>query len=240
MSYASLDDLTALLPENITIGDVVGPSVVSPRRSTIATKVAERHLLFAIQHVDASLSSIYVTPLRRVIVERSPIVHNMLPSSTDVMVADVTGFRVGECVRLSDTNGSEISRIAAIPTTFDDGGGPICNTRHLTLASPTLNAYDSGSSAVIEMLVYPEPVTKMTASFALSFIYDKLFTTDGSPDVSNFGKTMRNNSREMLEDIITGVTRLKGQQYVGRRFVRQQLFDGVKTPVEYSRGQSKE
>jgi hypothetical protein len=235
-----LDDIRAILPENITIGNIIGPSVTAPTRSTISVQVAERYLLFAIQHVDAALSSVYLTPLKRVTVARSPIVHNMLPSSTDVMVDDITKFRVGECVRLSDTNGSEIGRIANIPTSFDEGSGMKCNTRHLTLASPTMNAYDAGSDGVIEMLVYPDPVTPMTARFAASFMYDKLFSSDGSPDVSNFGKTMRNSARESLDNILIGVTRLKGQQYVGKRFVRQQLYDGVKVPVEYSKGQEKE
>ncbi len=240
MSYASIDDMVALLPENITIGNIVGPSVTSPKRNSIATSVAEKHLLFAIQHVDASLSSVYLTPLKRVMVARSPIVHNMLPSTTDVMVDDVTKFRVGECVRLSDTNGSEIAKIVAIPTSFNEGSGMKCNTRHITLSSPTVNAYDSGSSAVIEMLVYPDPITRMTASFAISFMYDKLFASDGSPDISSFGKAMRNSAREMLDNILIGASRLKGQQFVGKRFVRQQLFDGIKTPVDYSKGQDKE
>jgi hypothetical protein len=240
MSYASLDDVRALLPENVTIGDIVGPTPTAAKRSTISTKVAQKYLMFAMQHVDASLTSIYLTPLKRVTVARSRIVHNMLPSSTDVMVEDVTEFRIGECVKLSDTNGNEVGRIADIPVSFDEGQGMLCNTRHLTLASPTLNAYDSGSSALIEMLVYPDPVTQMAAQFAVSFMFDKLFSTDGSPDISNYGKSQRNSAREKLDNIITGVTRLKGQQFVGHRFVRQQLFDGIKTPVDYTSGQYKE
>jgi len=240
MAYASIDDMRALLPENITIGNVVTPNPVAPKRDTISTKTAQKYLEFAIQHVNASLSSVYLTPLKRVVVARSQIVHNMLPSSTDVMVSDVTEFVVGGCVRLTDTNGTEVGRIADIPSQFDEGDGLLCNTRHLTLASPTLNAYDSGSLAIIEMLIYPEPVNQMTAMFAIAFAFDKLFSTDGSPDVSNYGKTMRNNAREMMDNIVGGITVLRGQQFRGKRFVRQQLFDGIKAPVEYSPGQGRE
>jgi len=236
MAYASLEDLRAILPENITIGNVTQLSVSSANRSTISTDVAYRYLDYANQMVDSRLSTIYLTPLIRVVSARSSISSNMLPSSTDVMVNDITPFRIGACVRLKDTNGEEISAIKEIPEQFDGE----CNLHHITLKAPTINAYDSGSDAIIEMVVYPDPVTEMTAKFAVSYMFDKLFTSSGSPDVSEYGKTLRNTARESMDSILTGVSRLKGQQFVGRRFVRQTVFDTFKVPGEIQPGQGRE
>lgn len=240
MPYATIEDLRALLPENITIGDTTAVNVLKGKRDTISTEVANKYLQYAAQFVDSKLSGIYLTPLERVEAARSTIVSNMLPSSTDVMVDDITKFRVGACVRLSDTNGEEISRIRDIPENFDEGDGPKCNVRHLTLVSPTVNAYDSGSKATIQMLMFPDPISIMTARFAVSFMFDRLYTTDGSPDISNYGKSLRNLAREDMDAIISGQSRLKGQQWVGKRFVRQSLFDGFKPPGESTPGQSRE
>jgi len=236
MAYASLEDMRAMLPENVTIGNVTAINVSNARRSTISTDVAYRYLTYASQTIDSRLSTLYLTPLSRVVEAKSPIISNMLPSSTDVMVDDIMPFRPGACVRLSDTNGEEISYIASIPEEFDD----TCNVNHLQLRTPTRNAYDSGSDATIEMIVYPDPVTPMTARLAVSLMFDKLFTADGSPDVSSYGKSLRNMARESLDAILTGQTRLKGQEFIGRRFVRQTLFDGFKIPGENQPGQGRE
>jgi hypothetical protein len=236
MAYASLEDMRAMLPENITIGDTTTINPTAGRRNTISTDVAYRYLTYASQLVDSRLSTLYLTPLNRVVEARSPIIANMMPASTDVMVDDIMRFRIGSCVRLSDTNGEEISFVEDVPEQFDGA----CNVNHLTLRAPTKNAYDSGSDAVVEMIVYPDPVTPMTARYAVSLMFDKLFTADGSPDVSNYGKTLRNLAREDLDAILTGQTRLKGQQFIGKRFVRQTLFDGFKIPGENQPGQGRE
>jgi hypothetical protein len=237
MAYATIEDLRVLLPENITIGDTTAINVLSGKRDTISTEVANKYLQYAAQFVDSKLSGIYLTPLERVNVANSKIISNMMPSSCDVMVDDIVKFRVGACVRLSDTNGSEIGKVKEIPENFDEGDGLVCNTRHITLSSPTINAYDSGSDATIEMLIYPDPVSVMTARFAASFMFDRLYTTDGSPDVSNYGKSLRNLAREDMDAIISGQTRLKGQKWIAKRFVRMPLFDTFKQPGENQTGQ---
>jgi len=237
MAYATIDDLRALLPENITIGDVTAINALQGKRDTISTDVANRYLNYAAQFVDAKLNGVYLTPLERVTAARSTIVSNMMPSSCDVMVEDIVKFRVGTCVRLSDTNGNEIGRIKEIPENFDEGNGMLCNTRHMTLYTPTINAYDSGSGATIEMLIYPDPISIVTARFAVSFMFDKLYTTDGSPDVSNYGKSLRNLAREDMDAVASGQTKLKGQKWIGKKFVRMTLYDTYKAPGEINSGQ---
>jgi hypothetical protein len=236
VAYASLEDLRSILPENVTIGNITSINVTSARRSTISTEVAVRNLSFATQYVDSRLSALYLTPLTRVVEARSPIIANMLPSSTDVMVDDIVKFRIGACVRLKDTNGDEISQIKDVPEQFDGE----CNINHLTLIAPTRNAYDPGSEAIVEMMIYPDPISSITARVAVGIMFDKLFTTDGSPDVSNYGKTMRNLARDDIDSILIGVTRLKGQQFIGKRFARQQLFDTFKAPGDTQPGQGRE
>ena len=236
MAYATLSDLRTLLPENITIGNVTTPTVVSPKRDTITIRDAQRFLYYATQYVDGRLHPYYLTPLKRIIKEKQPVLANMLPGSTVVKVEDANRFLAGAAIRLKDTNGSEHGVINEIPETFSGN----FNLNWLNLVNPTVNAYDSGSDAYMEMLVYPDPIPLMTARFAVSMLYDKLFSTDGSPDVSNYGKAMRNEAKNDMDSILSGQIRLEGQEYTGRRFVRIQLFDTHKTTAEVQLGQGKE
>lgn len=240
MAYATLADMRALLPENITIGDTVVSTPQNPNRDTISTTVANQFLMYATQFVDSKLAPYYKTPVQRVIEATCSIVANMLPGSQDVMVNDITPFIPGSYVRLRDSNGRERAVIWRIPELFDEGLGSMPNMRHLTLTQPTVNAYDSGSGAVIELISYPAPVTPMTAKFAVSFMFDKLFTADNSPDISNYGKALRNSAREDLDAIMAGMAILKGQEFLGKRFARYQIFDTRKNPAEYTPGQNKE
>jgi len=240
MAYASLDDLRTILPKNITIGNVTAYSPSQANPSTISIDDANRFLYFATQFVDSRLTPYYLTPLKQIVEARRPIIHDMLPSSTDVMVEDILPFAGGMGVRLKDDNGEELNRIREVVENFDDGAGLRPNRRHVTLLYQTTNAYDAGSNARLEILSFPHPVTPMTAKFAVSFMYDKIFSADAAPDMSSFGKTMRNSAKEDLNAILTGQARLRGQEFVGRRFVRQQLFDGFKSPGDVEGAQDKE
>jgi len=240
MAYASLDDLRAILPKNITIGDVTAYSPSQANPSTVSIDVANRLLYFATQYVDSRLTPYYLTPLKQIVEARRPIIHDMIPGSNDVMVEDILPFTGGMGVRLKDDNGSELNRIRTVPENFDDGDGTRPNRHHIGLLYLSTNAYDAGSNAVLEILSYPNPVTPMTAKFAVAFLYDKIFSADAAPDGSSYGKTMRNSAKEDLNSILTGQTRLRGQEFVGRRFVRQQLFDGFKSPGDVEGTQDKE
>jgi len=240
MAYASLDDLRTILPKNITIGNVTAYSPNQANPSTISVDTANRFLYYASQYVDSRLTPYYLTPLKQIVEARRPIISNMLPGSNDVMVEDVLPFMGGMGVRLKDDNGEELNTIREVAENFDEGDGPRPNRRHISLLYQTTNAYDSGSHARLEILSYPHPVTPMTAKFAVSFMYDKIFSADAAPDLSNFGKTMRNSAKEDLNAILTGQARLRGQEFVGRRFVRQQLFDGFKSPGNVEGAQDRE
>jgi hypothetical protein len=236
MAYALLEDLTALLPENITIGNNTSFSVSGGDRSSISVSDANRFLHFATQFVDSRLHAYYLTPLKRIVKERQAITANVGIGSCDIQVMDAQRFVAGACVRLSDDNGEEISKILDIPAETNG----VCNLTSITLAVDTVNAYDAGSNAFIEMLVYPDPIPLMTARFAVGFIYDRLFSADAGPDVANYGVTQRNEAKLDLDSILTGLIRLEGQEFTGRRFLRAQLLNAISTTGDISFGQSKE
>lgn len=232
MAYCTLNDLRDILPKNITIGNSTTPTVTAARSDSVTINTASKYIYFASQFVDSRLSQIYLVPLTQITKVTVNIIANMLPGSTDVMVNDISGFNVGSAIRIQDDNGSELASVGAIPETIVSGGATVKNFNHLTLSSPTTNAYDAGSHGRVHILVYSDPIPVMTARLACTLIFDRLFVADQHPDVSNYGKTLRNLVTVDMNAILSGQIRLVGQEIISKRFVRGQLFDVVKLALE--------
>jgi hypothetical protein len=232
MSYCTLQDLRDILPKNITIGDNTSPTIVNGKANSIGTSTANRFIYYATQFIDSRLSTLYVVPLIKIRKVSVNLIANTLPGSYDIMVEDVSAFYVGCAVHLSDNNGNENAIVGNISETVVEGGNTVRNFNHLTLSSPTVQAYDAGSNAKVHLLVYPDPIPAMTSRLACSFMFDKLFVSEQEPDVSNYGKSLRNMSVTDMNGILSGQVRLMGQEFVSRRFVRSQLFDAVRLNIE--------
>jgi hypothetical protein len=382
MSYCTLDDIRAILPQNVTIGTNTVPTVQAAKSNSISTAVANKYIYFATQFIDSRLCQLYYTPLIQVKKFTADLLHNMMPSSTDVIVSGVGGFYVGAAVILKDDNCGERAVVGNIPdiwpqtrlqgnlrgqdwnavgatitivqpghglsngnsiyiskssdtsalalgfttitnvvdpNTFEitgtgagaifgtmtyqksvnwtvtgsavtvvspghglasgntieisassdptsvpvfrcqvmyvdpntftfvglAGGGAsgvmnyqtvittnVVNYNHITLSSPTVRAYDAGSHGQVSVLAYPDPIPVMTARLAAALMFDKLFVADQSPNISNYGKNLRNMAIVDMNAILSGQARLEGQEFCSRRFVRTQLFDAVKIAIE--------
>jgi len=232
MSYCTLQDIRNILPKNVTIGDYTTPTVSSAKGNTISTSVANSFIYYATQYIDSRISQLYYCPLVKIKKVTVNLLANMLPSSTDVIVDDISGFYPGGSVYLKDDNGSENSVVASISETIVEGGNTVRNFNHLTLSSPTVKAYDAGSNGVVSLIIYPDPIPVMTARLACALMFDKIFVADQEPDISNYGKTLRNLVVIDMNAILSGQIRLYGQELCSRRFVRGQLFDAVKLAIE--------
>jgi hypothetical protein len=71
-------------------------------------------------------------------------------------------------------------------------------------------------------------------------LLDRIFVSEQSPDVSNYGRTQRNLAKIGLDGIMTGEILLFGQEHTGRRFVRGSLFNAYGSPAEVNKGDESE
>jgi hypothetical protein len=100
--------------------------------------------------------------------------------------------------------------------------------------------YLSANALKISILIFPDPIPVLSARLTASFILDRLFVSEQSPDVSQYGKTQRNLATQALDDILKGATLLIGQELTGRRFLRGTLLDKWSSPAEVQKGEEKE
>ena len=228
--YANLGDLSAILPEKVKIGDdnigTPTPGRPSSTRSNISPDQARKYIQYAQQYVDGRLRSYYSCPLRRVVSFETPITAPVVAGSdVSVMVHDSGSFGIGMNVRIRSAFQYEECIVSSVPD--------FVTVNLATVAS----SYDSGEISIVE---YPDPIPLITARMACSYILDRLFTSEQSPDVSNYGKTQRNLARNGLDDILAGEILLFGQEHTGYRFVRGSVMSAYKSPSDVQRGEERE
>lgn len=80
----------------------------------------------------------------------------------------------------------------------------------ITTIEPILTNF-SGDNIRVIRIDYPPPVNQISARLAASFTYDKYFAAQNSPNVSEFGQTMRAIAMGQLNDILNGRTKLDCQ-----------------------------
>lgn len=81
---------------------------------------------------------------------------------------------------------------------------------------------------------YPPPIELICARLAAGLIFDDVFMAQQEPNVSEWGKNQRSLAYDDLKLIQAGAIQLKGQEFIGLRFVRQELFDPSRMPSKDS------
>lgn len=78
---------------------------------------------------------------------------------------------------------------------------------------------------------YPPPIPLINARLTSAMIYDHIIMANQEPNVSEWGKNIRSLAFDDLAEIQSGLIQLKNQEMIGRRFVRQELFDASRAPL---------
>jgi len=221
--YATVNNVIALLPENVTVGEQnIGtpvPGKPLAGRSKFNRCDIVEFIKFAQQEIDARLRPMYVCPLRRMKIHETGILNSVSSgNSIKVSVHDTGSFAKGQLVRLQSDCDYEES------TVLD-----VANLDQIILDKVS-SSYDS--DGLISILEYPDPIPLTAARLAASYAYDRLFAAEQSPDVSNYGNEMRKRAMFSIDSILTGAAILMGQEHVTKRFARMSLFDSFKTPTD--------
>jgi len=89
--------------------------------------------------------------------------------------------------------------------------------------------YENGTFSAAD---YPDPIPLINARLAAAKIYDEVISAGQEPNVSDWGKNQRSLAFDDLAQIQTGAILIRGQVYTGKRFVRMELHDMPRLPIE--------
>jgi len=93
-----------------------------------------------------------------------------------------------------------------------------------------VNVYDPVADS--ETTRYPYPIPYIAERFTCDLVYNELYAAQQDPDVSEYGKVYRKTAQASLNKVISGLITLHGQDMIGKRFVRPELFDAMRSTIE--------
>jgi hypothetical protein len=100
---------------------------------------------------------------------------------------------------------------------------------NVVLVDELLGDYIADDTRVVRVK-YPPPISLISARFAAANIYDKYFSAQVSPNMTEYGKTIREAGERDINNILQGRTVLHGQRRIGHRFFNPNLRDRYRLP----------
>jgi len=218
MGYATQSLVEDILASALTRGTDSGMPVEiinigNSLRDTVGTETLIQYIRWADEVIDAALSVIYKVPLKRIVKGEYEILQDISSGTTTIYLEDTSRFLVGDIIIVTNRL---ISGKKVISSITDE------NLMNVT--SVFANDFLT-TNTVVQRLGFPDPVPLISARLAAANLYDKKFAAQASPNMSQYGNTLRSMGENDLNSVLNGRVRLLGQKWLGRRFFNPALLD---------------
>jgi len=218
MGYSTQTLVEEILANALTRGSPSGApvniiNIGNDLRDTIGTSTMIQYIRWADEEIDAALSVIYRVPLKRIVRGEFELLSNILAGSQTIKIEDSGRFHVGDVVIISDGTNREKETIATISDEIT-----------MTISGAFSYSFLS-SNTMVQRLGYPDPIPLISARYAAANLYDKKFAAQASPNMSQYGTTLRTMAENDLNSVLNGRVHLLGQTWLGRRFFNPALLD---------------
>jgi len=174
-------------------------------QATILDSVVNQYISYADQQIDAAISQMYVTPLSKCVSGQWVLTVDIYEYNPYVIVGTAANFVVGDEIFLIDDE-SGVKERHFVKTVIDE---------HTVETVSDIEGDFSGNSCRVIRIQYPSPIGAISSRLAASFVYDKYFSAQASPNMSDYGNMMRQVAYAQLDDILNGRTILKNQDRIG-------------------------
>lgn len=189
----------------------------------IPNEVVEFFISTADSQVDGILSQQYKTPLKKCANGQWELDADISEYNQIVELSDACNLVAGDEIVIRDESGTE--EYHTVSQVLD---------QYSVLTVDPIQTNFSGDNVRVVRLQFPPPVNQISARFAASYIYDKYFAAQNSPNVSEYGQSMREFAMGQINDILNGKVILKCQRRVGDRVGNPWLDSSYahRTPVD--------
>jgi hypothetical protein len=246
MGYCTRYEVEQALANALTQGNPTGGGVIDiisigkTLSDTVTSDQIAQYIRWADDQIDGIISSIYRIPLSRVNKGTFKLSMDATAGDQSLVMQDASRFTEGDTVVIRQEPYTEenvvlplASCFPAEPTPPDHFPAPPDN-RRLCLWLPLAHSYDL-NLARVERIRYPDPIPKISAKLAASFLYDKHFAAQQDPNESEVSKYLRKEAKQELNLILSGAIRLvitDANMLIGRRFYNPAIDDVWSTAAE--------
>jgi len=218
MGYATQALVEDILANALTRGTTDGMPVSiinigNDLRDTVGTSSLIQYIRWADEQVDSALSVIYKVPLKRIVKGEFEILAGITAGDATFYMEDTSRFFVGDIIIVTDRTNTEKKVISSITD----------ETTVVVSVAFTNNFLTTNTS--VQRLGFPDPIPLVSARFAAANLYDKKFAAQVSPNMSQYGNTLRSMAENDLNSVMNDRVKLYGQKWLGRRFFNPALLD---------------
>jgi len=223
MGYATIAEVEEVLAQALTSatpysgGERINIINIGNDRdpNAVPSSVVNQFIVFADSHIDGILSQMYHVPLKECANGEWRTDADIDEYSSQILLSEASNLTRGQKIVIRD-DGTGEEEIHYVNQVLD----PYTIT---TVSDITTNF--TGSDVRVVRVVYPHPVNQVSARFAASYIYDKYFSAQNSPNVSEYGQAQRSIAIGQINDILNGRTKLNCQRRIGERFANPYLTE---------------
>jgi len=229
MGYSTESDITKTIAQSLTtataqttddlgtLGDLINIGNTLDK-NLVSTDNINYYIQLADSEIDGVLSQLYSTPFCEKVDFETELFSPMDPSANlYIVIEKYCPLASGDIVILTDGSNEERHVIDEVI------GGDTFSTVDPVQASFAI-------ATRILRVSYPTPIRFISARIASANIYDKYFSSESSPNTSQFGENLRGMAYDRLNDILSGTIILHGQQRIGRRFYNPNLVEQYSLP----------
>jgi hypothetical protein len=181
--------------------------------NNVSEDTVYQYITFADNDINADISTLYVVPvLPKANYETTLYTDLDSLHQPYIIVNQPHPFSVGDQILLTDGQREEDHVVESV-----DGGV-------ITTISDVLYEFQATDTRVLR-IGYPPPLTQCSARLAASYIYDKYFAAQSDPNVSEYGKFLRQQARQDINNVLDGIITLHGVQRISRRFYNPTLLN---------------
>jgi len=230
MGYCSRQEVLNIMNQALTtatnnVEDPTDDSVVplyeisdSIRPNAISTSLVDQYILWADEEIDAALSQMYSVPFCEKTDLQLTLLRDIDEYSSDIDLDKGRNLNTGDVLVFVDTTQQERHIVDAV-----------INNNTIELSDFLLGLYTVEDTRVLRVK-YPAAISLISCRLAAANIFDKYFTAEVSPNVSDYGKHLRKMARRDLNNVLHGRTVLHGQKRIGHRFINSNIRDRYRLP----------
>jgi len=178
----------------------------------------DQYIAWADEHIDSVLSQMYQTPFCEKADFEACLFANIDAYNDYLVFERPCGLNIGDIVEIRE---GAIEERHIIGDVIDEKSRNIFST---------LENIDYGftAGARVIRLKYPSPISLISATLAAAQIYDRYFMAQADVNQSEFGKYLRSQAEQELNNILEGRTVLHGVRRIGRRLYNPNI------PAQYN------
>ena len=187
----------------------------------VPSDIVDQYIEWGSEQIDATISELYKTPVCPKADAETTLYSSIGEYNDYIITEGCSPFVAGDTIVLYD--GVERETHTVLEVIADEEG------KTLQTVLPIIRQFQADVTRVVRVK-YPSPLTLINARLAAANIYDKYFSSQSSPNVSDYGKFLRELATQELNNILSGVTILHGAVRIGNRFLNSNIRDQYGLP----------